>query len=612
MNLRPSPARWFELLTTRAELTRALECLAHTGAVELQTRSEPAGRWNGRLAEGLAQYQKLRETYGPYWPAPGARPPSEPPAVATDVLRSAARTMAAWVAEAAPLITRLEALDREQAELELLQEFMRHGGEELPDLRKVAGAGPMLASGLFVIPQGWPASMPPSVLVRRVRGERRNYLLAVGTAEQLGVLGDQLAELKARRVDLPAWLPGDGAAALAVLEQRQATVAAELSAVRAGLEELNRRYDLARVLGDFTSLEWLERYVPSLPATERLAWVTGWTSDTDGRRLESALSAASVHGLLRLAQPPLGFEPPMILTNPGWARPFELFLRMFGVPGASDVDPSRVVAFIAPVLFGYMFGDVGQGLVLLLAGLTLRRRIPALALLIPGGIMSMAFGLLFGSVFAREDLLPALWLRPLEDPITLLLVALLFGSIVIAAGLLLETLQWRWHAEQARSWRAPLALLASYCIAVTGLILDARIGWLVLPSVAWYLFEITHGAAAGERARTLGRSLSELTETAVRLIINTLSFVRVGAFALGHAGLGIAVVSLAEAAGSRAAALLVMVLGNGLVIVLEGLVVGIQTTRLVLFEFFIRFIRSGGRPFAPLPPPGGETHSENE
>jgi V/A-type H+-transporting ATPase subunit I len=226
--------------------------------------------------------------------------------------------------------------------------------------------------------------------------------------------------------------------------------------------------------------------------------------------------------------------------------------------------------------------------------------------------MSMAFGLLFGSVFAREDLLPALWLRPLEDPITLLLVALLFGSIVIAAGLALETLQWRWHAERGRSWRAPLALLASYCIAVTGLIFDARIAWLVLPSVAWYLFEITHGAAAGERARTLGKSLSELTETAVRLIINTLSFVRVGAFALGHAGLGIAVVSLAEAAGSRAAALLVMVLGNGLVIVLEGLVVGIQTTRLVLFEFFIRFIRSGGRPFAPLPPPGGETHSENE
>jgi len=45
-------------------------------------------------------------------------------------------------------------------------------------------------------------------------------------------------------------------------------------------------------------------------------------------------------------------------------RPFELFARAFGVPGGDEADPTPVVAIVVPLLFGYMFGDVGQGAVL--------------------------------------------------------------------------------------------------------------------------------------------------------------------------------------------------------------------------------------------------------
>src|SRR5208283_2574891 len=89
--------------------------------------------------------------------------------------------------------------------------------------------------------------------------------------------------------------------------------------------------------------------------------------------------------------------------------------------------------------------------------------------------------------------------------------------------------------------------------------------------------------------------------------INTVSFVRVGAFALAHAGLGFAVAGLAASLGAatnlRAASWLMLAAGNLLIIAIEGLVVGIQTTRLVLFEFFIRFLRGSGRAFRPLPLP---------
>jgi V/A-type H+-transporting ATPase subunit I len=95
--------------------------------------------------------------------------------------------------------------------------------------------------------------------------------------------------------------------------------------------------------------------------------------------------------------------------------------------------------------------------------------------------------------------------------------------------------------------------------------------------------------------------LGSALESAFQLVINTLSFARVGAFGLAHAGLGSTTVALAETAGAGAPA--VLVLGNALIILLEGLVVSIQTARLVLFEFFIRFLRGEGRAFRPLAVP---------
>jgi V/A-type H+-transporting ATPase subunit I len=94
-----------------------------------------------------------------------------------------------------------------------------------------------------------------------------------------------------------------------------------------------------------------------------------------------------------------------------------------------------------------------------------------------------------------------------------------------------------------------------------------------------------------------------LLERLAQISINTLSFARVGAFALAHAGLSAAMVALAEAGTSAWVKLAALVLGNAVIIVLEALVVSVQTTRLVLFEFFTRFLIGSGRVFQPLPPP---------
>lgn len=112
------------------------------------------------------------------------------------------------------------------------------------------------------------------------------------------------------------------------------------------------------------------------------------------------------------------------------------------------------------------------------------------------------------------------------------------------------------------------------------------------------------GNALLERRAMAGfGALGEAIEKTLQILVNTLSFARVGAFALAHAGLSSAVVTLMTAADNVFARAAILIVGNAVVIVLEAMVVSIQTTRLVLFEFFSRFMQGQGRAFRPLPAP---------
>ncbi len=169
---------------------------------------------------------------------------------------------------------------------------------------------------------------------------------------------------------------------------------------------------------------------------------------------------------------------------------------------------------------------------------------------------------------------------------------------MIVLGQLLDALQYFWRGE-LHHW---LARDAGALLAYLGLVLaflEPRALWAAPLGVAWVLAGSIWLAV--DRLRALGAAAGGLLERLLQLLVNSVSFVRVGAFALAHAGLCVAVVGIAEASGP--AYWPVLVLGNAAIIAIEGLVVGIQTTRLILFEFFIRFLAAKGRRFEPLPPP---------
>jgi V/A-type H+-transporting ATPase subunit I len=216
-----------------------------------------------------------------------------------------------------------------------------------------------------------------------------------------------------------------------------------------------------------------------------------------------------------------------------------------------------------------------------------------------GGLSAAAFGLLFGSVFGLHGLLPALWLHPLDRPLSVLLAPLAGGALLLTLGLGLDALAAWWRGEMRRWLLTDAALIVVYLGLLAAFVDPLGLG--VAAAGACH-FCIGHAWHARRWTAAFG-ALGELVEKTLQIMINTLSFARVGAFALAHAGLSSAIVALMDAADSLPAKALVLVVGNAVVIVLEAMVVSIQTTRLVLFEFFTRFMQGRGRAFRPLPAP---------
>lgn len=602
MILRPVAAQWFELLTSRDELGAVLDCIAQTRSVQLQAYSQSESRLPlDELRSILTEHETLARRYGPWWPAPQL-PPPDPNRAIVDGPRAALEALRAWTRDAEPVVAELETLALERTELDALQSLCADEGSVLPRLDRLATAGPVLASRVYAVPVDAPPLMvPPAVIHQRVTpaASREGFLLAVGPQEDMVQFDEAMSARKLRRIALPADLPDDAANLGATFKARREALQKRQEVALASLARLDASYGLAAALGQLAVGAWIVAHVPELPVTEHFAWVTGWCASQDDAALRQALEARDLHYLLRFTPAPAGETAPTVLRNPRWARPFETVTGMMGVPATGEADPSVLVAIFAPLMFGFMFGDVAQGAIVAVAGYWFGKKLPALRLLMSGGVVAMVFGLLFGSVFAREDIIPALWLHPLEQPLPVLKVALGFGVTVILVGLLLDALQRAWHRE-FRDWlQSDAGILLAY-LGIAGAAITTQALWGLPIGVVWALLG---AAAVGGRNRleAVAQMAGSSLERILQMAVNTVSFVRIGAFALAHAGLCAAVVGMAEASGPGYWP--VLIIGNAAIIALEGLVVSIQTTRLVLFEFFIRFLTARGRAFVPLAPP---------
>jgi V/A-type H+-transporting ATPase subunit I len=603
MGLRPGTACWFELLVPRADLARTLARLAETQTVELETEQRPDHPFElPGLSAAVAEFEDLERRLSAWWPE-GQLPSLDQAMDPVVAMGEALERLRSWVAEAEPLIDQAEALETDLARIDEFDRLVAGDNPVLPAFAQLAEAGPMLGARLYRLPaetalEEWPASVLRQDLVD---ADGQAYVLAIGPVEAVGRLDERMTTIKARRLMMPAWLPDDPQAARSALGERRAQAEQARREVGERIGELNERHAIGPALGVMALMQWFAGHAPALPVTEHFVLVTGWCSDPDGVELDRVLAQSNVEHVIRRAAPPAGLEVPVVMRNPRWARPFEIFPGLLGTPGAGEVDPSRLLALITPLMFGFMFGDVGQGAVLLGLGLWLRKRIPVFGLLVPFGASAIVFGFLFGSIFANEHLIPALWMHPIDHPTTIMAIAVGFGVCVITTGLFFDALRCLWRGGGLH-WLATRAGLVLAYFGILGALLRPELINLAWLGFAWFVLGSVAVTEHG-RLMELPKALGELLESMLQLLVNTISFVRVGAFALAHAGLSAAVFGMADAAGGGVAGVLVIVLGNAIVIALEGLIVGIQTTRLMLFEFFIRFLTAEGRRFKPLTGP---------
>jgi V/A-type H+-transporting ATPase subunit I len=611
---RPYAAHWFRLLVIREDLPHTLALLASQQGIELEIREEENHTLlSAEVADYLNQFQQLARQFQAHWPEAPQEPvrrffkrhraPDDP----QEVLARALEALEQWRLEAEPLIQRLDEERARRADLTLYEELARqlltHPDSKRLDLAALRdNPGSWLQVALFFLPEALPESTrSPSLLLCPIHGVHNHFLIAAGTPDDMTTLSEQVASGKGRALAIPYWPAGAAATILPELQERLDASSQKMQRLQQALQIIHRRHGIPDHLQAVARLQWFFSAIERVHSGPWLVRLSGWTDQQDSRLINDLFQQADLRALLDLSEAPPQVAPPTMLVNPWWAKPFEIFARLLGMPGPNEVDPTPLLAVIAPLLFGYMFGDVGQGILLAACGLAWRKSLPFAWMLIAGGISATFFGLLFGSVFCREDWLPALWTHPTLHPLPVLGAPLVLGVLLILTGLSLDGVSHYWRGEQEKWWLRKSSILLLYLGAMIGLL--HPLGWLLsAAALVWFLLG---NRLAGDSVVTLLGHLAHLLESSLQLGVNTLSFARVGAFALAHAGLSQAVVTMADLTGHPLGAFLVMLLGNLLILLLEGLVVSVQTTRLILFEFFVRFLHGEGRPFRPLTPPPG-------
>ena len=322
-------------------------------------------------------------------------------------------------------------------------------------------------------------------------------------------------------------------------------------------------------------------------------------------------------------------KPPTKLKNPRIFKPFEMFIRMYGLPNYQEFDPTIFVAVTYSIIFGAMFGDVGQGLCLFIGGMLLYKfkKLNLAAIVGSCGIFSTIFGFCFGSVFGFEDVIEPLWLRPTEAMTTLPFIGNLNTVFVVAValGMGLVILMMVFHiinSLRAKQLGEALfdtngvaglvfygAVAAVVVLYMTGNALPAGIVLVVMFVVPLLVIACKEPLTnklnkkkeliEGGKGMFVVQAFFEMFEVLLSYFSNTLSFVRIGAFAVSHAAMMQVVMMLAGAENGGTPNIIVVIIGNLIVLGMEGLIVGIQGLRLQYYEFFSRFYKGDGREFKP-------------
>jgi V/A-type H+-transporting ATPase subunit I len=641
----PQTMTEIELIIPEKDLVAVTNVLAGQGVfhqvdasyLSSETGLGSADSWQGKAAAYAALERRVLTAMRALGVEEGPPPPADRAAmIEIEAVRPLVEQTEQEVQKAS------EQLAKEQKRLEQLESYLRQL-EPIAGIDLDIGAlrNPRyIFSMLGIIPvanqerlQTSLARIPFVLLTLRQSGQKAVVWL-VGTQRNADILDRAARSAYLNPLDLPdvhQGTPSEVISSLHTAIERARQHIADQKTAMTQLHEAHQRQlqallwhvRMSRMLADaiahYGRLRYTYVIVGWVPSSN-LAGLTQWLKQTSEETLVEA--NPSRRGSARP-------DVPVALHNPGILGAFQQLVTTYARPCYEEVDPTWLIMLTFPLLFGAMFGDVGHGLVLaLLGGLVASRRVRALrrlanlgTIIAVCGLTATLFGFLYGSVFGVENVLPALWIRPMDNIMQILAMSIGAGVVLLSVGFLLGIL----NAWRAHDWGRLLFDhngVAGFVLywSLIGLAAGTLVSGLPIPPLVFAAPAAGAGLAVMfsevlehlvERRRPLidgglgtyaVQAVFELFETLISFLSNSLSYVRVGAFAVAHGGLSAVVFILAEMAGPGHGVgyWIVVAVGNVFIVGFEGLIVGIQTMRLEYYEFFSKFFTGGGARYEPL------------
>lgn len=464
----------------------------------------------------------------------------------------------------------------------------------------------------------------PFILKRFHDDFQYTWCMYITTPSKAPEIDNIFSSLYFERVHIPEFVHGTPEIAIAAIDEEtkaaqklsNGLVARIQKLFNENKEELNRIYTISLHLNKTYEAQ---KYVTVLGSK---SVIMGFAAKKDAPKIKEDFE--SIEGVTVDIRPANGdsrLTPPTKLSNGFFSKPFKMFVEMYGVPAYNDIDPTPFVALTYTLLFGVMFGDVGQGLLLSLVGFIAYKKfnMGLGAVGIRLGISSAIFGVVFGSVFGYEE-----WITPLIHPMhsdstmTLLIGAISVGVCLTLISMIINiytNIKKKNYGEMVFSqngicgfifYGSILAMVVSTFIGMN-MVNPITIGlFIVVPIFGIFLKEpLTRVCFENEPMFPHGfgafftEGFFELFEVILTFVAGTMSYLRVGGFILSHAGMMLVVYTLASMVGG-VGYWIVLVIGNIFVMCLEGLIVGIQVLRLEFYEMFSRYYIGNGKPFTTL------------
>lgn len=401
----------------------------------------------------------------------------------------------------------------------------------------------------------------------------------------------------------------------------------QLKAVKEKVENLKHNYvdEIKECYSKLIMEKRIEALGEKIAVTDHFFYCSAWIPESKVDINQKLLEQTEKNIIMDIkASDESGLKAPTKLNNNWLSKPFENLVYMYGVPNYTEVDPTVFFSITYMILFGAMFGDLGQGLLFFLTGFYIQRKNKMFGeLLSRVGISSMIFGFFYDSFFGYEHLISKIvpfniFIRPIENINTMLTVAVFLGIVLLYLGFGYSIFNKIKDSDIkegifGRNGVVGLVLYTALLLIVANQFLEGFsfnqqfLTIIIVITVMLMLLkepitnrlkkeDFLYHSSPGEY---YVESSFELIETFLSMLSNTLSFIRVGAFALNHVGLFIAFHTMADLIGSTFGNISMFILGNLLIIFLEGLVVFIQGLRLMYYEIFSKYYIGNGYKFEP-------------